>query len=210
MSAQQQLMDAARARRQAAKKAGAIQKAQALQQRNSEKQALDPTSGSSSTEPTGEAPARLRRAEAILQQRTGRFALVLERVSDSFNQSAVLRSAEAFGIQHIFIVEPAVPRNESTKPLAFARQITKNCHRYEALNLLLACMPSSLSLAFEGLNIAFYTNIFIFQIMSAQVAHAVFFQQHRGLPTGIARTALSGVLLVLWMLMSTCQLMRAI
>jgi len=128
MSAQQQLMDAARARRQAARKAGAIQKAQVLTQRNAQKESSNP-SMSSSDEPPGEAPARLRRAEAILQHRTGRFALVLERVSDSFNQSAVLRSAEAFGIQHIFIVEPAVPRNESTKPLAFARQITKNCHR---------------------------------------------------------------------------------
>lgn len=120
---QQQLMDAARAKRAAAKQTGADRQAMALQQRA---EAGAPGAG---TEPAEEAPARLRRAEAILRARTGRFALVLERVSDSFNQSAVLRSAEAFGVQHIFVVEPAVPRNESTKPLSFARQITKNCHR---------------------------------------------------------------------------------
>jgi hypothetical protein len=119
-------MDAARAKRAAAKQVGADRKAQTQLQR-----AVTKAPGSSAgAETADEAPARLRRAEAILRARTGRFALVLERVSDSFNQSAVLRSAEAFGVQHIFVVEPTVLRNESTKPLSFARQITKNCHRY--------------------------------------------------------------------------------
>lgn len=77
-----------------------------------------------------EAPDRLRRAEAIIQHRTGRFAVVLERVTDSHNISAVLRSAEAMGIQDVYVVEPPVPRNESCKPLAFAKKITKNVHKW--------------------------------------------------------------------------------
>ena len=53
----------------------------------------------------------------------GRFAVVLEKVTDSHNQSAVLRSAEALGIQHIFIVDPPLPRNEEGKPVAFAKKV---------------------------------------------------------------------------------------
>ena len=44
----------------------------------------------------------------------------------------MLRSAEALGIQHIFIVDPPLKRNETekAKTLAFAKQITKNCQRW--------------------------------------------------------------------------------
>jgi tRNA G18 (ribose-2'-O)-methylase SpoU len=79
---------------------------------------------------TTDAPARLRRAEAILQSRTGRIAIVLERITDSHNHSAVLRSVEAMGIQNVFIVDPPVARNESCKPLAFAKKITKDCYKW--------------------------------------------------------------------------------
>lgn len=54
------------------------------------------------------APRRLMRAEAVLAARTGRFIVVLERSSDEHNQYAILRTAEAFGIQHVwFILHPA-------------------------------------------------------------------------------------------------------
>jgi tRNA (guanosine-2'-O-)-methyltransferase len=77
------------------------------------------------------APDRLRRAEKILQNRTDRFAVVLERITDTHNESAVIRSAEAMGIQNIFLVEPIVPRNEKNKPVMdFARSITKSCTRW--------------------------------------------------------------------------------
>ena len=38
--------------------------------------------------------------EAVLQRRTSRFLIVLERVLDGHNQQAVIRTAEAMGIQH--------------------------------------------------------------------------------------------------------------
>ena len=43
----------------------------------------------------GEAPRRLRRAEAVLARRTGRLMVVLERCADEHNRHAVLRTAEA-------------------------------------------------------------------------------------------------------------------
>lgn len=54
-----------------------------------------------------EAPRRLRRAEAVLAQRTGRLLVVLERCSDEHNRQAVLRTAEAFGVQKVALVEGA-------------------------------------------------------------------------------------------------------
>ena len=53
-----------------------------------------------------ECPARLARAEAVLQQRTGRIRIVLEQCMDSRNHQAVLRTAEALGIQYIYTVLP--------------------------------------------------------------------------------------------------------
>ncbi|KAG9410637.1 hypothetical protein AC1031_018659 [Aphanomyces cochlioides] len=52
-------------------------------------------------------PRRIRKAETVLQRRTARILLVLEASCDMFNQMAVLRTAECFGIQHVWIVEPA-------------------------------------------------------------------------------------------------------
>ena len=49
-----------------------------------------------------ECPERLRRMEAVLQRRTSRFLIVLERVLDGHNQQAVIRTAEAMGIQHVW------------------------------------------------------------------------------------------------------------
>ena len=51
------------------------------------------------------APRRLRRAEAVLARRTGRLLLVLERCSDEHNRLAVLRPAEALGVQRVALVE---------------------------------------------------------------------------------------------------------
>jgi tRNA G18 (ribose-2'-O)-methylase SpoU len=76
------------------------------------------------------APSRLRRAEAVLQRRTGRFAIVLEKITDALNQGAVIRSAEAMGIQYIFIVDPPVARRQRDKAQAFATKVTKNCNKW--------------------------------------------------------------------------------
>ncbi|KAH9097970.1 hypothetical protein LEN26_016847 [Aphanomyces euteiches] len=52
-------------------------------------------------------PRRIRKAETVLQRRTARILLVLEASCDMFNQMAVLRTAECFGNQRVWIVEPA-------------------------------------------------------------------------------------------------------
>lgn len=51
-----------------------------------------------------DSPERLRRAEAILARRTGRVVLVLEQPWNDKNVQAVLRTAESFGVQHVWTV----------------------------------------------------------------------------------------------------------
>lgn len=72
------------------------------------------------------APRRLRRAEAVLRRRTARLILVLERPWDDHNVQAVLRTAEAFGIQHIWTVRhPDGGR--------MSKSVTKGSHRWLTL-----------------------------------------------------------------------------
>ncbi len=54
-----------------------------------------------------ECPRRLRRAEAVLRKRTGRIVLVLDQLAESFNQQAMIRTAESLGIQYIYAVRRA-------------------------------------------------------------------------------------------------------
>jgi tRNA G18 (ribose-2'-O)-methylase SpoU len=61
---------------------------------------------------SGQLPPRLLRAETVLSHRTHRFLLVLESAVDSRNQQAVLRTAESFGMQDIWIVRSPVTRDE--------------------------------------------------------------------------------------------------
>lgn len=48
----------------------------------------------------------LRKAEAILQWRTTRLVLVIERCTNDHNYSAILRTAEALGIQKVYMIDP--------------------------------------------------------------------------------------------------------
>lgn len=72
----------------------------------------------------GKAPRRLRRAEAVLRYRTGRILLVLERQTDIHNQMAVLRTAEAMGLVHIWLVDDDV---QPQLPI-LKKSITKGAH----------------------------------------------------------------------------------
>eukprot|EP00756_Hemistasia_phaeocysticola_P026024 Hpha_TRINITY_DN16038_c3_g1::TRINITY_DN16038_c3_g1_i1::g.117388::m.117388 len=60
-----------------------------------------------------EIPARLRRAEAVLSARTDRIVLVLERIIDIRNAHAVLRTADAFGVQRVCLVRPPYKKNNT-------------------------------------------------------------------------------------------------
>lgn len=48
----------------------------------------------------------LRKAETVLNRRTGRLLIVLERLQDGHNYCAVLRTMEALGVQHVWVVSP--------------------------------------------------------------------------------------------------------
>ena len=63
-------------------------------------------------EEAGERDERLlRRVETVLRRRTARVVLVLERLCDGHNYAAVLRTAEAQGIQHVWLIAP--PQGEA-------------------------------------------------------------------------------------------------
>ncbi|MFN0063281.1 MAG: TrmH family RNA methyltransferase [Myxococcaceae bacterium] len=53
---------------------------------------------------------RKARVEAVIRQRTRALTVVLDRLGDSFNMAAVLRTCDAFGIQDLHVVDhPHVP-----------------------------------------------------------------------------------------------------
>lgn len=49
-------------------------------------------------------PERLRRIEEVVASRTDNLAIVLDRIADPHNSSAVLRSADAFGVQAVHVI----------------------------------------------------------------------------------------------------------
>lgn len=57
-----------------------------------------------------DAPRRLRRAETVLRNRSGRLILILDGLMGSLHQQAMIRTAESLGIQYVFAVAPRVER----------------------------------------------------------------------------------------------------
>ena len=51
----------------------------------------------------------LRKAEAVIQKRTDKMIIVIERCTNDHNYSAILRTAEALGIQTIYLIDPPTP-----------------------------------------------------------------------------------------------------
>ena len=83
------------------------------------------------TEPPGEAwrllsphlsEARIQRLRDVLAARTSRLCLVLDDLYDPHNLSAILRTAEAFGLQHV-ILTGSIPRGLNP-------QVTLGAHRW--------------------------------------------------------------------------------
>lgn len=48
----------------------------------------------------------LRKAETALQKRTSRLIVVIERCTNDHNYSAILRTTEALGVHHVYIISP--------------------------------------------------------------------------------------------------------
>jgi len=76
------------------------------------------------TAPDAALPRRLLRAEQVLAARTRRVALVLEGTQDPHNVHAVLRTAEALGVQDVHVV---APRRQAAH---VARGVTQGAHRW--------------------------------------------------------------------------------
>lgn len=51
----------------------------------------------------------IRKAEAVIQGRTSRLIIVVERCTNDHNYSAILRTAEALGVQNLWIIDPPQP-----------------------------------------------------------------------------------------------------
>eukprot|EP00804_Cyclotella_cryptica_P023355 CCRYP_000500-RA/>CCRYP_000500-RA protein AED:0.30 eAED:0.30 QI:246/1/0.75/1/1/1/4/2242/467 len=49
----------------------------------------------------------IRKAEGAIRNRTSRLIIVVERCTNDHNYSAILRTAEALGVQHIWIISPS-------------------------------------------------------------------------------------------------------
>lgn len=85
-------------------------------------------------------------AETVLQARTSRFSIVLENLYDDFNQQAVLRTADCFGIQNVHSV--ASDAMKQTKNMV-SRSITKKVlpymtmHQHESTAACIAALRAS-------------------------------------------------------------------
>ncbi|TCJ19918.1 TrmH family RNA methyltransferase [Rubrobacter taiwanensis] len=68
-------------------------------------------------------PRRARRMREVLESRTRYVTVLLEAVDDGHNQAAVLRSAEAFGVQDVSVVE-------GQREFAPSREITQGADKW--------------------------------------------------------------------------------
>jgi tRNA (guanosine-2'-O-)-methyltransferase len=68
-------------------------------------------------------PERLMRLYQVLNQRTRYISVLLEAVDDGHNQAAVLRTADAFGVQNVSIVT-------GDKPFEPSKNITQGAHKW--------------------------------------------------------------------------------
>ncbi len=79
----------------------------------------------------GEAPRRLRRAEAVLKRRTSRLVLVCENCFDEHNIAAILRTAEAFGVQHVYLIREEKKDNSQESAVSLGAEYWINIHEFE-------------------------------------------------------------------------------
>jgi len=71
----------------------------------------------------------IRKAEGAIQKRTSRLVIVVERCTNDHNYSAILRTAEALGIQNIYIVCPPTIRDEDVSLTTMKGTIVKQGHQ---------------------------------------------------------------------------------
>lgn len=72
---------------------------------------------------------RIERIDDVVSRRTRNLTVVLEKLEDTFNMAAVLRTCEGMGIQEVHIIEnPDVPFKPN-------RKVTQGCHKWLDLHL---------------------------------------------------------------------------
>ena len=57
----------------------------------------------------------LRKAETVLARRTGRFLVIIERCTADHNYSAIIRTAEALGVQHLWLIAPPATKGQGKR-----------------------------------------------------------------------------------------------
>ena len=77
---------------------------------------------------------RVARLEEVLALRTRHLTVVLENLCDSHNLSAVLRSADAFGVQEVHVVD-------AEGDFAIARKVSQGAHKW--LDIVVHSGPSA-------------------------------------------------------------------
>ena len=80
----------------------------------------------------------IRKAEGAIQKRTSRITVVVERCTNDYNYSAILRTTEALGIQNVWIICPPVVREPDEGEMLISMrgtQIHANTHDVEARKL---------------------------------------------------------------------------
>jgi len=101
-----------------------------------------PSSTAQSDSAVVEVPDRIRRAETVLRHRSSQVLLVLEASIDENNHQAVLRTAEAFGVQHVWILR-ATEKEMKKREHENARKLNKaavkwlNVRHFNSLDVLL-------------------------------------------------------------------------
>ena len=69
-------------------------------------------------------PERIQRLTSVIEHRTRRITLLLERVHDAHNVAACARTCDAFGLQDLHIIPP------EDKPLRFSKLVSSGAHRW--------------------------------------------------------------------------------
>lgn len=77
--------------------------------------------------------ARIHRIDQVISNRLGSVQIALESPYDILNAQAVVRSAEAMGVDHVHIITSQLKKNKGRKTASGAPQWV-NTHWYEAFN----------------------------------------------------------------------------
>jgi len=131
-------------------------------------------------------PERLMRMHQVLNQRTRYISVLLEAIDDGHNQAAVLRSADAFGVQNISIIE-------GDKPFQPNKKVTQGSHKWLTIQKHPDLQTALQKLRSEGYQICVtYLGdgaVPIGEVDLSRPAVLLFGNEHRGISEEAARLA---------------------